>query len=109
MEPAATEPFCASSPAASQLSDGEFWDKVFHRDEPEEADFEDYIDHQYLWPKDMEAGFDDLLEGYNIISANGERIAYIRPDNNCPVCGSTTACGYDNDGRAMIHALPQEE
>lgn len=103
------EPFCASSPAAQRLSDDDFWAKVYDQDKEEPDDFEDYLDHQYLWPKDAEAGFDDLLEGYNIISANGERIAYIRPDNNCPVCGSTTACGYDNDGRAMIHALPETE
>ncbi|GAB3251782.1 hypothetical protein GCM10027456_26040 [Kineosporia babensis] len=26
----------------------------------------------------------------------------------CPVCESTTACGYDTDGRPLIHATPRE-
>ena len=27
----------------------------------------------------------------------------------CPVCGSEAACGYDNEGRPLIHALPAED
>lgn len=104
MDLESNQPFCASSPEAQRLTDEEFWVKVYDQDkEEDEGDFETWVEHN------SELGFDDLLEGYNIISANGERIAYIRPDNNCPVCGSTTACGYDDDGRAMIHALPETE
>lgn len=102
--------FCASSQVAQQMSDEEFWDNVFPGPElGEEEDVGGYLDTHYLWPEDTDAGFDELLEGYNIITANGQTIIYIRPDNICPVCGSSTACGYDDAGRAMIHALPQEE
>ena len=27
----------------------------------------------------------------------------------CPVCGSTTACGYDEQGRALVHATEDDE
>ena len=27
----------------------------------------------------------------------------------CGVCGSTSACGYDSEGRALIHATTPEE
>jgi hypothetical protein len=27
----------------------------------------------------------------------------------CPICGAEAACGYDADGRPLIHALGEEE
>lgn len=27
----------------------------------------------------------------------------------CPECGSTTACGYDTEGRPMIHVTQEDE
>lgn len=29
--------------------------------------------------------------------------------NECPVCGADGACGYDSEGRALIHALPIDD
>lgn len=29
--------------------------------------------------------------------------------SECPICGSSGACGYDNEGRALIHALGVED
>jgi hypothetical protein len=30
-------------------------------------------------------------------------------DMACPVCGSDAACGYDSEGRALIHALSGDD
>lgn len=73
-----SEPFCASSPEAALLSDSEFWDRVFNRDDP--ADFDPY---------EGEPGPVDIAP--------------------CPECGALTACGYDDEGRPMIHATEEEE
>lgn len=59
----------------AQMTDAEFWEHVYGGDRPE-PDYE---------PPDD-------------IGAPG----YPQP---CPVCNATAACGYDQDGRPMIHAI----
>ena len=71
-------PFCASSPEAAELSDGEFWEAVFHPEAEYLATYE---------PEAPEAGDD-----------------YGRP---CEVCGATGECGNDAEGRPMIHVEPE--
>ena len=68
--------FCASSPEAALLDDGEFWHRVFNRDD----DYE----------------FDDTPALPSLASP-------------CPLCGSAGACGYDEQGRALIHSLNEED
>lgn len=43
--------------------------------------------------------------------ADGTRVQYARCEpciDPCPVCGSDDACGYDSEGRPLIHALGPE-
>lgn len=73
------EVFCASSLEAAAMSDSEFWDAVYNRiDECYAPDY-DYLDSEVP------------LIG-----------------NPCPLCHAVGACGYDSEGRALIHALTDE-
>ena len=74
---------CPEAEFRDSLSDGEFWDYVLlgiRPGDPQPADGDDD------W---------DPLEPV--------------PLGVCPVCGSTTACGYDEQGRALIHASDDED
>lgn len=72
---------CPEADLRDSMSDGEFWEHVFH---------------QGTVP-DYEPDYDGLGS-----------YADTEPDiaQPCEVCGSTGACGYDNEGRAMIHTTP---
>lgn len=72
------EPFCASSPEAQLLSDGEFWEAVYLQGDP------DAIADRYT-PDPPE------LEPWEA--------------SPCPVCHASGACGFDMEGRPLIHAL----
>lgn len=67
---------CKYSSYRATLSDIDFWHHVFSTVEPVEE------------PPDLD-DLDDFDNQYSV----------------CPVCGSNTACGYDSEGRALIHAI----
>lgn len=46
-----------------------------------------------VFPQDTEPDFDDFAEDPSYATSTP-----------CGVCGSLTACGYDQDGRPLIHA-----
>jgi len=71
-------PFCASSPEAAHLSDAEFWRRVAG---------------QMLTDRQESDPDHDPIGGYTAAP--------------CPECGSVTACGYDAEGRPMIHATEE--
>lgn len=66
---------CPESEERAALSDGEFWDRVLQPSQRPGADWD---------PVDL----DGPLE---------------QADTRCPECGEYGACGYDTEGRAMIH------
>lgn len=69
-------------PCGVRLYQGE--DPNAEPDPREEPDFEDWL--RWNTPTD-----DDLI------------------DEPCPVCHASGACGYDNEGRALIHSLNVDE
>lgn len=64
------------------MDDAEFWDWVFNRHRPEGEEYDDYDPSHEAIGGTMEP---------------------------CPVCGGITACGYDQEGRPMIHAVSSDE
>lgn len=66
--------FCASSPEAAVISDGEFWEKVAISMGVGGRDDDDYDDDQQTAQADP-----------------------------CPECGQIGPCAYDVEGRPMIH------
>lgn len=72
-------PFCASSPDAAALPDAEFWDRVYA--------------NLTGWPSYECDGPDDDMHSMT---------AQLDP---CPECGQVGACGYDDEGRPMIHTV----
>lgn len=79
---------CPEENLRQSLPDGDFWEYVFNRRLPGDPD-----------PTEVD------WDGQG---------AYCDPDDEpdidgpCEVCGSTGACGYDEVGRAMIHATPRD-
>lgn len=73
---------CPEADERAAMSDAEFWDRVAANltTEPYEYD-----------PND------EALDPPNLTA------------HPCPVCGAAGACGYDAEGRAMIHALATED
>lgn len=76
-------PFCASSPEAQAMPEDEYWAKVFDRP----------------W------GEPDPDEAEELVRTRRELPISAGP---CPVCGEFEACGYDAEGRALIHALASD-
>lgn len=73
---------CPEFEYRNTLSDEDFWAYVFpNSDFPELTDYFDGPD----------------LDDPTVL------------DTPCPVCHSTTACGYDSEGRAMIHVVEGEK
>lgn len=70
---------CSEAAARDAMSDAEFWEHVLGTGTHYEDDVADYYDG----PID-----------------NAEEIA-----TACPECGAWGACGYDAEGRPMIHTL----
>jgi hypothetical protein len=68
-------PFCASSPEAAAMSDADFWAHVYPDDPEPDID-----------PYEGEPGPVGIADP-------------------CPECGAAGACGYDDEGRPMIHAV----
>ena len=85
ISPKTGEPLCPEWAKRAAIPEGEFWDYVFNR-------------HQ---------GEDDLswLPGYEPWSPLWEAVEQIGTANPCPVCGSITTCGYDDEGRAFVHCV----
>lgn len=68
---------CPEADARDAMDDGEFWDHVFNRDDgPDEFEDMDPVDYDEL----------DMLAP-------------------CEICGATGACGYDLEGRPLIHGI----
>lgn len=74
-------PFCASSPEAAAMDDGEFWDNVASS----------IMSDPYPHDPSHEA-IDAFLHG-----------------DPCEECGAVGACGWDSEGRPLIHALGEGE
>ncbi len=72
---------CPEHTYRSGLTDEEFWLHVFHQ--------EGIADYQVDEPEPTDE----------------DKLAIAEP---CPECGSEGACGYDDEGRPMIHALKVE-
>jgi hypothetical protein len=75
---------CPEADLRDAMSDGEFWDHVAESilgpgSEPDTDDMEP-------------VGYDEL----DILAP-------------CEVCGESGACGYDSEGRPLIHATPKED
>lgn len=76
---------CTEAELQARMADSEFWDFVLngvHPGDDPEVPFED-LDEP------------DVLELHNLAP--------------CDVCGERGACGYDMDGRPLIHTIPSEE
>lgn len=79
---------CPESEYRASLSDGEFWEHVFHGDD----------------------GPDDYDPGYWPNTPDGDNGEFVDLGSPCAVCGTTLgACAYDTDGNAMVHVQPEEE
>lgn len=73
---------CPEAEYRASLSDGEFWEHVFHGDDgPDDRDYDPEMDFNIPPPNEI-----DISE-------------------QCPICGSTGACKYDEEGLPMIHAV----
>ncbi len=72
---------CPESEYRASLSDADFWAHVY----PQTDGYPDdpYPDDPYP-----------------------PEVALIEP---CPTCGAVTACGYDDEGRPLIHATTDED
>lgn len=68
---------CPEFDKRNAMSDDDFWDYVFNRDNAEVEDYE---------PPEVS-----------------------KIDIPCTVCGEQGACGYDNEGRPMIHTTEEED
>lgn len=69
---------CPEFEERAAMTDDEFWSHVFAYREGTEPEFDP-----------PEVSGDELIE----------------PDDECPECGAVGACGYDSEGRPMIHAI----
>ena len=77
---------CPEADERDAMSDGEFWDRVAES-------------FGVGGGPDIEPDFDDMEP------VDEDFIA-----TPCEVCGSTGPCGYDTEGRPLIHAsLPDED
>lgn len=79
--------FCASSDAAARMSDAEFWERVaasLQGTTVEEAE----AMHDFYDPN-------DTLPDFWLAA--------------CPLCHAEGACGYDDEGRPMIHCLGEDD
>lgn len=75
------KPFCASSVEAQLLPDEEFWARVFEQGDPSA-------------PFDQDYDFDEVGTWQQ---------------TPCRVCGTFGACGYDSEGRVLIHATEEDD
>lgn len=71
---------CSVRARRAAMTDEEFWDDV-------------YADHAATDP-----GIDDRHPDLDVPVAEP-----------CPVCGAAGACGWDTEGRPLIHAVSDEE
>lgn len=76
---------CPEAAFRDSLDDGDFWNYVLLGLLPGQEQFDD-------------GPWDD----------GPPEITYA-PLNPCRVCGSIDACGYDNEGRALIHATEDDD
>lgn len=76
---------CPEAAFRDSLSDQEFWDYVHNRIMPGDHDL-GYAESE---PLDWMVGTTSRWEP-------------------CPVCGQATACGFDAEGRALIHPIPED-
>lgn len=78
-------PLCPEAALRASLDDGDFWEYVFNHRLPGD-------------PEPYEGPWDD----------GPPEVAYT-PQHPCEVCGAITACGYDEEGRPMIHATEDHD
>lgn len=80
---AKTRPLCPEAEFRASLDDGEFWDYVLNGIRPGD----NVIEVDFCEP-------DELDEDYG---------------GPCEICGERGACGYDAEGRPLIHPANVEE
>jgi hypothetical protein len=71
-----------------------------------QADLRDAMDEDEFWDHVFHGGEVDLEPDYEDMEPIDEEVHIPTP---CEVCGSTGACGYDTEGRALIHAVPVDD
>lgn len=76
------EDTCSLATFSDALDDGDFWEWVFHRRLPTDPHPDDG-DDQYF----------DIPE--------------LHDQQQCPECGEYGACGYDAEGRPMVHVTKE--
>jgi hypothetical protein len=74
--------YCSKRSARANMTDEEFWDDVAETLGSREPDV------------------DDMEYAYN---------GFLSQPSACPECGEFGACGYDSQGRPMIHAVKDED
>lgn len=82
------QPLCPEHDLRAAMTDAEFWAHVY----PQPAEVEDYDPTE-------DPNFPDIAE-YELEA----RLA-----TPCPECGQVGACAYDAEGRALIHALTEDD
>lgn len=73
---------CPEAEYRASLSDGEFWERVFHGDD----------------------GPDDILDDPYIFEAPLD-VVLLTP---CELCGMLGPCSYDSEGEPYFHATPPD-
>ena len=77
---------CTSSPEAAAMSDDEFWELLEAR-------------RHNMTPEQLREHEHDLTEFEFVNTAQFDP---------CPECGVLGACGYDAEGRPMIHTTTED-
>lgn len=72
------------------VSDGEFWERVFNKGDLSGPDIEDYDPTHDMSVAEM--------EGLGLL-----------PRVPCPECSQTDACGYDERGRPWVHLVKDHD
>jgi hypothetical protein len=76
---------CPESAKRAAMSDGEFWEYV------------------------LSGASGDRLEDVDEPDPNEPWDSGIETTSPCPECGETGACGYDTEGRALVHVTQEAE
>lgn len=77
---------CPEAKQRDEMSDAEFWERVGCN----------------ILGIDPGADYDEMVPDHI-------EMAEMHLADPCPECGSRGACGYDDEGRPMIHTTPKDD